>query len=322
MKPLKCEMCGSTDVIKQDGLFICQYCGTKYSVEEAKKMMPDTPVTIQGSVQIDNTNTLQNLYATARKAKEMNNINLAIKSYEQILTLDSQNWEPVFYSTYFSIYNNINSTFVNTAFIIKRCTTTVCNLVYKGVEQNEQPNVISEIFSRLYELSIILKESTISHYSSIHKSEQYQYKPKLKKNIAAIASIMLNLGDVIQAKWKGCNEDIKYIGAESWVKGIEIFSSLESEFISWREYKNVVDNYKIKIKTIKADYKTTMDDDQLSLVEEIDTTNKNNNTGGACYIATCVYGSYNCPEVWTLRRFRDNTLYKTWYGRTFIKINT
>ncbi len=38
-----------------------------------------------------------------------------------------------------------------------------------------------------------------------------------------------------------------------------------------------------------------------------------------CYIATAVYGSYNCPEVWTLRRFRDNTLAETWYGRLFIR---
>lgn len=39
-----------------------------------------------------------------------------------------------------------------------------------------------------------------------------------------------------------------------------------------------------------------------------------------CYIATSVYGSYDCPEVWTLRRYRDNTLAKTWYGRSFIKM--
>lgn len=39
---------------------------------------------------------------------------------------------------------------------------------------------------------------------------------------------------------------------------------------------------------------------------------------GGCYIATCVYGSYDCPPVWTLRRFRDFILAKTWYGRTFI----
>ena len=41
---------------------------------------------------------------------------------------------------------------------------------------------------------------------------------------------------------------------------------------------------------------------------------------GGCYVATAVYGSYDCPEVWTLRRFRDNVLAKTWYGRLFIKL--
>ena len=39
-----------------------------------------------------------------------------------------------------------------------------------------------------------------------------------------------------------------------------------------------------------------------------------------CYIATCVYQSYDCPEVWTLRRFRDHYLAETRWGRAFIKI--
>ena len=34
MKQLTCEICGSTDVIKQDGVFICQTCGCKYSVDD------------------------------------------------------------------------------------------------------------------------------------------------------------------------------------------------------------------------------------------------------------------------------------------------
>ena len=41
---------------------------------------------------------------------------------------------------------------------------------------------------------------------------------------------------------------------------------------------------------------------------------------GHCYVATCVYGSYDCPEVWTLRRYRDKTLGSTWYGRLFIRL--
>ena len=39
-----------------------------------------------------------------------------------------------------------------------------------------------------------------------------------------------------------------------------------------------------------------------------------------CYIATAVYGSYDCPEVWTLRRFRDYSLKKSIPGRIFIKV--
>ena len=38
-----------------------------------------------------------------------------------------------------------------------------------------------------------------------------------------------------------------------------------------------------------------------------------------CYIATCVYGSYDCPEVWTLRRYRDSVLSASSFGRAFIK---
>lgn len=37
MKQLTCEMCGSTDLMKQEGVFVCQSCGCKYSVEEARK---------------------------------------------------------------------------------------------------------------------------------------------------------------------------------------------------------------------------------------------------------------------------------------------
>ncbi len=40
---------------------------------------------------------------------------------------------------------------------------------------------------------------------------------------------------------------------------------------------------------------------------------------GGCYIATATYGTYDCPQVWTLRRFRDSILNRTWYGRTFIR---
>lgn len=41
---------------------------------------------------------------------------------------------------------------------------------------------------------------------------------------------------------------------------------------------------------------------------------------GGCYIATAVYGSYDCPQVWILRRFRDEVLSTNCFGRTFIRL--
>lgn len=45
---------------------------------------------------------------------------------------------------------------------------------------------------------------------------------------------------------------------------------------------------------------------------------KNKKSG--CYIATAVYGSYDCPQVWMLRRYRDNILDTNFFGRMFINI--
>ena len=45
---------------------------------------------------------------------------------------------------------------------------------------------------------------------------------------------------------------------------------------------------------------------------------KNSTSSGGCFVATAIYGSYDCPQVWTLRRYRDYVLAKHWYGRAFI----
>lgn len=42
------------------------------------------------------------------------------------------------------------------------------------------------------------------------------------------------------------------------------------------------------------------------------------NKARACYIATMVYGDYNCPEVVTLRAFRDDVLRRSRAGQAFI----
>lgn len=41
---------------------------------------------------------------------------------------------------------------------------------------------------------------------------------------------------------------------------------------------------------------------------------------GGCYVATAVYGSYDCPQVWVLRRWRDHQLASTSSGRQLVRL--
>lgn len=61
MKALVCEMCGSTDLVKENGLFVCQSCGIKYTAEEARKMMIDGTVNVAGTVKVDKTENVENM---------------------------------------------------------------------------------------------------------------------------------------------------------------------------------------------------------------------------------------------------------------------
>ena len=74
MKQLTCEMCGSTDLIKEDGVFVCQSCGCKYSVEEAKRLMIEGTVDVQGTVKVDNSAFVEKYLANARIGKRLSDI--------------------------------------------------------------------------------------------------------------------------------------------------------------------------------------------------------------------------------------------------------
>lgn len=56
----------------------------------------------------------------------------------------------------------------------------------------------------------------------------------------------------------------------------------------------------------------------LQELQEAEQKLKKAKTKDGCYIATAVYGSYDCPQVWVLRRYRDLSLADSWYGRMFI----
>ena len=93
MKQLTCEMCGSTEMLKQDGVFVCQTCGTKYTVEEAKKMMVEGTVEVQGNVQVQNAAQLENLLKLAHSSFDSKNYAQAEEFCNQVIAMDDQNYD-------------------------------------------------------------------------------------------------------------------------------------------------------------------------------------------------------------------------------------
>lgn len=90
MKAIKCELCGSTEVIKEDGLYRCKYCNTKYTVAEATKLLSE--------VQIDRRDEYNNYLILARRAKQENNVKEAKKYFDMVRAIEPNNWEAVFLS--------------------------------------------------------------------------------------------------------------------------------------------------------------------------------------------------------------------------------
>ena len=96
MKRLTCEMCGSTNIIKQDGLYVCQDCGTKYTVEEAKKMMVEGTVEVAGTVKVDNSGSIDSYLQMAENALDASNNAEAENYANKIIEIDPRAWRAWF----------------------------------------------------------------------------------------------------------------------------------------------------------------------------------------------------------------------------------
>ena len=91
MKRMVCEMCGGTDLMKDQGVFVCQSCGCKYSVEEAKKMMIEGVVQVEGTVQVDESNRVKSLVENADRLYTEGEYSKVVEACEEIFKIDVKN---------------------------------------------------------------------------------------------------------------------------------------------------------------------------------------------------------------------------------------
>lgn len=288
MKALVCEMCGSKDLIKQDGVFVCQHCGTKYSTEEARKMMFEGTVEVQGTVKVDSSDHLKNLYTLARRARDNDDSGNALKYYDEIAIEDPNSWEAQFYKVYYSCVNIKIAQMGSACLRLSNSLDNVFEMIDDGLEtESERIKAYKEVFEKCIQFHVMILNNMVSHAKS--SSPEYTLN-FLKEHGSSLGVLDIKLGDKMAKV--GLNEE-----------ALTAYKSSES---FWVYYDPGTTNSIVnRIKALDPSYSYTPKTSSTS--------------SGGCYVATAVYGSYDCPQVWTLRRYRDFTLAETWYGRAFIR---
>ena len=302
MKAIVCEMCGGHELLKEDGVFVCQHCGTKYSPEEARKLMIEGPVDVSGStVKIDKSDELKNLYELARRAKNDKQTENARRYYEKILERDPSSWEANFYASFFQACGCSVERIVPSANLVRNGQGTTLRLIQQHVSNPaEQISIVNQIAQQLVSLSHAMFESAQTHYSRMCRATT---------NTITLKQLRLTMANA----WMASRDMLYQFGDKS----IELFGNVvhASASLCWKEAL-LQHHYIMKIVGHISSNRKIMDQ-YILRIQQYEPTYKFKAPG--CYVATCVYGSYDCPEVWTLRRYRDNTLSATWYGRAFIR---
>ncbi len=81
---IKCDICKSTDIIKQDGVFVCQNCGAIYSIEQMEKQVSQEKLN-EATGYVNNLVKRMFFLLEERKWNKANNIS------DRVLDLDAEN---------------------------------------------------------------------------------------------------------------------------------------------------------------------------------------------------------------------------------------
>jgi tetratricopeptide (TPR) repeat protein len=88
MKKMVCELCGSNEFTKDDnGLFVCDYCRTKYTPEQAKNLF------VEGVVKIDRSDEAEKLITLSKQALSTKNFDEAFNYSKLALEINPENSE-------------------------------------------------------------------------------------------------------------------------------------------------------------------------------------------------------------------------------------
>lgn len=179
--------------------------------------------------------------------------------------------------------------------------------------------------------------------SIITKNSDAKYQNELYRNIDACIFdmsykpiVLIEINDVSHNDYYRKNRDIKVknICEEAGIKIITFWTKygVNQDYISKTVNEAIVvapNIVRIKHSSDKLKNTEQISQSVEKTPEPFIQNNYNNSNNynqpqpekkNGCYIATSVYGSYDCANVWVLRRYRDYELAQNIFGRCFIRI--
>lgn len=300
----KCPSCGANLKISESakGELQCPFCGSTYLVENAVNIVNNEFVThndFAGANVVINQ-SLKDAYIkqyleNARRALNKEDWEEVEKYYNMVEQYEPKNIEAIFYSS----YAKARLSLIEDKFKRTQNCEVFCNSIsiiddnYDVSKSDENVKLIIEMSNRLmafYDAKFVINVTNDSF--GMHDDSKITYLLFAKIALSFIESVenIYRIDSKIEYKKLICLHYTFLAGN----KGLK---------------SSARDEYGDKAEDIEGEIQKV--DPQFS----VDIP-----SGGGCYIATCVYGSYDCPEVWTLRRYRDFKLATTWYGRTFVRV--
>ena len=316
--PAKCTQCGANINIDNElEAAVCEHCGTPFIVEKAINNY-NTTITNNNNFSGANINVvgadIDNLLELAEMAIEAKNGDEALEYSNRALEINPKSWKAWLIKMKTVEYS---STVGNTK------NNEIIKYGNKAIEyNNNNEDVKIEVYKYYIKRATDLLMIGINSLKDTAKVKQLlAISPSgVAKGDTATRIMYLNLGSEALKLKREIPE--KYIKQDNELQErIVILAKLYSSMCEADVERITLYGLKLNPAALEAREKTLVGFKEY-LPEEKATEIKNdavkkNNEG--CYVATAVYGSYDCPQVWTLRRYRDNELAKTWYGRAFIR---
>lgn len=278
-------------------LINCPECGKQ--VSDRALSCPDCGCPINtapiAAPQADVSKEIEKLIILARRSREASDSKNAKKYYDQILIKDPGNWEAIFFSVYFEALE---------CKIIEICSAanSVANSIYSSFaaiadlqDESEKDAALDTVISFAINISTILVSGAVSHYNQF--STTNNAFGECSNRVVCAGNIYAEIEVSLKKVFPNKKERIA-----NHQKVYATFISNNSRWYNNEYLTSTLNRLGEEIRAVDSSYQTPTV-----------------GTSGGCYVATAVYGSYDCPQVWTLRRYRDYTLAESWYGRIFIR---